>query len=261
MGSATVQGQLWGARAQQWAAYGEQICLPLFGAVLDAAHVTHGTRLLDAGCGAGLLSLLARLRGARVTCFDASAPLLAIARERLPDADIQEGDLETLPFAGASFDAIAAVNSLFYAADMSQAARELARVARPGARVVATAWGASQFLSTVFPALGPLMPPTPPGATPPKPGALSEPGALARLLEEAGLRVVDEGTVASPIVFPNHEISWRAHSSAGPNQVAIGHSGEDAVEAVYATADQAHTRPDGTIRYENEFIWVAGVRP
>jgi SAM-dependent methyltransferase len=165
-----------------------------------------------------------------------------------------------LPFADASFDAITAVNSLFYAADMYAATRELARVARPGGRVVATAWGQSDFLSTVFPALAPLMPPLPPGATPPKPGALSEPGALARLLEDAGLRVVDDGTVAAPIVFPSHEISWKAHSSAGPNRVAIEHSGEEAVHAVYEAADRAHTRPDGTIRYESEFLWVAAVR-
>ena len=58
MGSATIQGQLWGARAEDWAAYVEQVCLPLFGAALDAARVTAGTRLLDAGCGAGLLALL-----------------------------------------------------------------------------------------------------------------------------------------------------------------------------------------------------------
>jgi hypothetical protein len=66
MGSATVQGQLWGTHARDWAAYGEQICLPLQGAALDAAHVTASTRLLDAGCGAGLLALLASLRGAQV---------------------------------------------------------------------------------------------------------------------------------------------------------------------------------------------------
>jgi SAM-dependent methyltransferase len=264
MGSATIQGQLWGARPQSWAAYGEQTSLPLFGAVLDAAHVTHGSRLLDAGCGAGLLGVLASLRGAHVTCLDASASLLAIARERLPGADIREGDLEALPFVDASFDAITAVNSVFYAADTAAAASELARVAQPGARVVATAWGTpdrSEFLATIMPAVGALMPPTPLGANPPKPGALSEPGALARLLEGAGLRVVDEGTVACPFVFPSHEISWRAHSSAGPNRVAIAHSGEDAVRAVYAAADQAHTRPDGTIRYENEFFWVAAVSP
>jgi SAM-dependent methyltransferase len=264
MGSATVQGQLWGRQAQDFAAYLEQTALPLHGAALDAAHVTRGTRLLDAGCGAGLLALLASLRGARVTALDASAALLAIARERVPEADVREGDLEALPFADAAFDAVVAVNSLFYAADMGAAMRELARVARPGGRVVATAWGPPErceFLAAVLPALGPLMPSPPPGAPRGGPGALAEPGALAAVLTRAGLRVAEQGEVACPFVFPSAEAAWRANASAGPNQAAIAHSGEAAVRAAFADADRAHTRPDGSIRYENVFLWVAGERP
>ncbi len=264
MGSATMQGHLWGARAQDWAAYVEQVCLPLFGAALDAGRVTTGTRLLDAGCGAGLLALLANLRGAQVSALDASPGLLAIARQRLPAADVREGDLEALPFADASFDAVAAVNSLFYAEDMVAAMRELVRVVRPGGRLIVTAWGPPdrcEFLATVMPGLGPLMPPPPPGAQPPHPGALSEPGALAALLKRAGLGVVEEGEVACPFVFPSAGASWRGNASAGVNQAAIAHSGEAAVRAVYANADRAHTRPDGSVRYENVFLWVAGERP
>lgn len=264
MGSAAIQGRLWGARAQDWATYVEQACLPLFGAALDAARVTVGTRLLDAGCGAGLLSVLARFRGAEVTALDASPGLLAIARQRLPGADVRERDLEALPFADAGFDAVAAVNSIFYAADMAAAMRELVRVARRGGRVVVTAWGPverCEFLAAVTPGLGPLMPPPPPGTPPPHFGVLSEPGALAGLLEGAGLRVVDEGEVACPFVFPSSEASWRGNSSAGVNQAAIAHSGEAAVRAVYADADRAHMRPDGSIRYNNVFLWAAGERP
>lgn len=263
MGTAAVQGQLWGARAQDWATYVEQVGLPLFGAALDAARVTSGTRLLDAGCGAGLLALLASLRGAQVTAFDASPGLLAIARQRLPAADVRQGDLEALPFADSSFDAVTAVNSLFYAEDMAAAMRELVRVVRPGGRIVVTAWGPPErceFLTAVMPALRPLMPPPPPGAAPPHPGALSEPGALAAVLQTAGLRVVEEGEVACPFVFPNTEASWRGNASAGVNQAAIAHSGEAAVHAVYANADRTHTRPDGSVRYENIFLWVAGER-
>lgn len=264
MGSATIQGRLWGARAQDWSAHVEQVGLPLFGATLDAARVTAGTRLLDAGCGAGLLALLASFRGAVVTALDASPSLLAIARQRLPAAEVREGDLEALPFADASFDAVVAVNSVFFAADMAAAMRELVRVARRGGRVVITAWGPPEkceFLSAVMPALGPLMPPPPPGATPPHPGALSKPGALADVLKGAGLRVVDEGEVDCPFVFPSAEVSWRGHSSAGVNQAAIAHSGEAAVRAVYADADRAHMRPDGSVRYDNVFLWAAGERP
>jgi SAM-dependent methyltransferase len=242
----------------------EQVSLPLFGAALDAARVSAEMRVLDAGCGAGLLAVLARFRGADVTAFDASPGLLAIARQRLPGADVREGDLEALPIEDASFDAVIDVNSVFYAADMAAAMRELARVVRRGGRVVITAWGPPdkcQFLSAVMPALRPLMPPPPPGASPPHPGALSEPGALAGVLKEAGLRVMEEGSVSCPFVFASTEASWRGNSSAGVNQAAIAHSGEAAVRAVYAEADRAHMRPDGSVRYENVFIWAAGERP
>ena len=238
--------------------------MPLYGAVLDAAGVTEGTRLLDAGCGAGLLGLLASLRGARVTALDASAPLLAIARDRLPAAEVREGDLEALPFADGGFDAVAAVNSVFYAADMATAARELGRVVRPGGRVVVTAWGPPErceMLAAMMPALGPLMPPPPPGTPPQHPGTLSEPGALAAVLERAGLRVVEEGEVACPFVFPSGDAAWRAYASAGPNQLAIAHSGEAAVRAAFAKIDRDHTRPDGSIRYENVFLFAVGERP
>jgi hypothetical protein len=112
-----------------------------------------------------------------------------------------------------------------------------------------------------MPAVGPLLPPPLPGAPPGKPGALSEPGALAALLERAGLRVVEQGEVACPFVFASGETSWRANASAGVNQMAIAHSGEAAVRAAYAEMDRAHTRPDGSIRYDNLFLWVAGERP
>lgn len=264
MGSSTVQGKLWGARARDFAERLEQLGLPLLGAALDAALITPGSRVLDAGSGAGLLAVLASFRGARVTALDASAPLLEIARERLPSADIRQGDLEALPFDEASFDAVIAVNSVFYATDIGNAIRELKRVVRPGGRVVITVWGSPdrcELLSEILPKIFPLMPPPPPGAPPPKPGALSEPGALEAAMQKAGLQVVDKGEVACPFVFPNAEASWLANASAGPNQLAIGYSGEAAVRAVFTTADRAHTRADGSIHYNNVFLWAAGVRP
>lgn len=264
MGSAAIQGKLWGMDAQSWAECAEQATLPLHGAVLDAARVRRGTRLLDAGCGSGLDALLASLRGAKVAALDASAALLEIARARLPDADVREGDLEALPFADASFDAVAAVNSIFYAADMAAAMRELVRVVRPGGRVVVTAWGPierCEYLATMMKELGPLMPPPPPNAPPGGPAALGKPGALAAVVSAAGLRVAEQGEVSCPYVLPDAESAWRLHASSGVTQRAIAQSGEDAVHAAITEGDRAYTREDGSIRYENVFLWVAGGRP
>lgn len=48
VGSATVQGELWGAAAQDWAKIQEVTAKPVWAAALDSAIVTTGTRLLDA---------------------------------------------------------------------------------------------------------------------------------------------------------------------------------------------------------------------
>ena len=262
MGSASVQGPLWGAEAQVWSQLQEQNQLPLFGAALDAALVTTGTRVLDAGCGAGLAAVLAHLRGAEVSAIDASVDLLEIARQRLPHADIREADLEDLPFADDSFDAVIAVNSVFYATDPIAALRELRRVVRPDGRVVVTSWGpATQCeYAAVIRGLGALLPPPPPDAPARGPFALAEPGALENVLDKAGLCTVERGEVSCPNVFPNNSSAWRGSASAGGAQLAMVHSGEAAVRTAIEEANRAYTDSDGVVRYDNVFIWVTAVR-
>lgn len=65
---------------------------------------------------------------------------------------------------------------------------------------------------------------------------------------EAGLRVVETGETTCPFVFPDPVVA--RERQAGPNQLAIAPRGEDAVRAAFA-ANRAHTRTDGSIRYEN----------
>lgn len=239
MGSAEIQGPLWGAEAWDWAQFQEQTVLPLFGAVLDAAHVSSGTRFLDAGCGAGLPALLATLRGARVSAFDASTELTAIAQQRLPDADIGEADLEALPYDDSSFDAAAAINSLFYAADSSAALRELVRVTRPGGRIVVTSWGQPDQCAygSVLRAVGALLPSPPPGAPAGGPFAFSAPGVLEDVLASTGLCVSERGEVSCPFIYPDAETSLRGQLSSGVVQRAIAHSGEAAVRTAIEECD------------------------
>jgi len=112
MGTADVQGKLWGAAADDWSTLVEPMSTPLFEVVLDAVGAGAGTRLLDAGCGSGLALRLARDRGAAVTGLDASAALLGVAAARTPDADLRQGELEELPFPNDTFDAAIACNSV-----------------------------------------------------------------------------------------------------------------------------------------------------
>src|SRR5579884_2744505 len=72
MGSAQAQGQLWGAQARNWADLMEKMSLPIYHVVLDKTNVGRGTRLLDIGCGTGMLAQLAAQLGASVSGLDAS---------------------------------------------------------------------------------------------------------------------------------------------------------------------------------------------
>ena len=74
-------------------------------AMLRLAGDVAGRRILDAGCGSGLLSAALRAEGAVVTGFDVSAAMVDLARRRLgDDADLHVADLSApLPFADAEF--------------------------------------------------------------------------------------------------------------------------------------------------------------
>jgi ubiquinone/menaquinone biosynthesis C-methylase UbiE len=141
MKSATRQGRLWGAAAQDWAKLQEPLARRLWEAMLDAAAVGPGTRVLDAGCGAGGASVLAAGRGAHVNGLDAAEALLAIARRRLPDGDFRTGGLEALPYPDGTFDAILVADVLPYVADPLATLRELRRVCAWQGRLVVATWG------------------------------------------------------------------------------------------------------------------------
>jgi SAM-dependent methyltransferase len=256
MGSADIQGKLWGAAARDWAEANEPSCEPFYEAVFDAIALTGGQRLLDAGCGAGLAMQLAAKRGASVTGLDASDGLLAIAAERVPDADLRQGDLEQLPYPDDSFDAVTAFNSVQYAADPVSALRELRRVATPNAPVGLVTWGTAEQCESrvILAAIGGLLPPPPAGAG--GPFALSEPGNLEALAESAGLTPQDAGDVPTPFIYPDLATAVRAQLSSGPARRAIEYAGERATRDALTAAFAGSRRPDGTYRQDNSFRYL-----
>jgi SAM-dependent methyltransferase len=255
MGSAQIQGRLWGAAATDWAQLVEPLMTPLFEAVFDELQVGPETRLLDAGCGSGLALRLAHKRGATVTGLDASAELLEVARERVPTADLREGDLEELPFPDATFNAATAFNSVQYAADPVAALRELRRVAAPGAEVAVVTWAPAERCETgvVLGALGSLLPGSP-GAG--GPFALSTPGALEELVTAAGLTPGRAGEVASPFSFPDLDTAVRGILASGPARRAVEHAGLDATTETLRSAFAGSRQPDGSYHQDNAFRYV-----
>jgi ubiquinone/menaquinone biosynthesis C-methylase UbiE len=98
----------------------------------------HSGRLLDAGCGPGYeaIALKQSFPNARVTGIDLSEPLLDLARRNAADADLgdvityQSGDVEHIPFADDSFDAVLSVFMFHIVADPVMMCNEIERVLR-----------------------------------------------------------------------------------------------------------------------------------
>jgi SAM-dependent methyltransferase len=253
MGSASVQGPLWGAAARDWADITEPAQIPFYETAFDAVHVGRGTRLLDVGCGAGLALQLAVQRGATPTGIDAAAGLLQVAAERLPDADLREGDIEELPYLDDTFDAVTAFNSVQYAGNPTAAVREIKRVAKPGASVALVTWGTAEQcdMRVVMTAIGSLLPPPPPGAG--GPFALAAPGAFEALVEGAGLTAERAIDVPTPYIYPDVATAVRAQLTSGPARMAINSAGRDALAAALEEAYESVTKPDGTVHLDNVF--------
>ena len=255
MGTAAIQGELWGAKAADWAEIQEPSWRPVFEFVLTTANVGPGTRLLDVGCGSGGLLAVAQARGAEPAGLDASEALVAVARKRLPNARIEVGEMEDLPFADGEFDVVTGVNAFQFAGDPVRALAEAGRVCRNDGAVVMLVWGERQKCELLAVAGAAIVPFLPANAGPP-PLPFAEPGFMEDLMRQSGLGPTAAGDLKASLAFPSLEMAVRAVSSAGVATRAERHSGMAKVRAAIATALGRYARPDGSVSLDNQFRWV-----
>lgn len=246
---------MWSSAVRDWAELCGAAILPLQHVVLDAARVSRGTRVLDVGCGSGETLLMASLRGAEPAGIDLAPGLLALAKERLPSADLRNGDMQDLPFKAESFDAVLYVNSLMFPPDRARAVAEGARVLAPGGRVVVGAWAEPERcqLAPIFQAIMGLLPEKPEGG----PFVLGPPDATASLLKGAGLNVIETHEAEMPLRLMGEEALVRAMLAAGPAQAVVHMVGEDTVSAAIRKAGAPFRQEDGSYLLQNVVRVVA----
>jgi len=118
---------------------------------------TPGTRLLDVGCGAGQLAMIAARAGAQVVGCDIAANWLEKARARAAaeglEITFEEGDAESLPYADAQFDVVTSLIGAMFAPRPDLVAAELTRVCRPGGMIAMANWTLGGFVGQMFKAI------------------------------------------------------------------------------------------------------------
>lgn len=120
-------------------------------------------QVLDVACGTGNLAIPAARSGAQVTGIDIAPNLVeqaqAWARTEGLAIRFEEGNVEQMPYAEASFDTIVTMFGAMFAPRPDATAAELVRVCRPGGRVAMANWTPDGFIGQMFKIMGKHVPP------------------------------------------------------------------------------------------------------
>jgi len=139
-------------------------------ALVAAAGVRAGDRVLDVAAGSGNASLPAAEAGADVVATDLTPELVQIGRDRSAAHGLtirwDEADAESLPFGDDAFDVTLSCVGVMFAPFHQPVADELVRVTRPGGRIGLINWTPEGFIGRLFAAMKPFAAPPPPGASP-----------------------------------------------------------------------------------------------
>jgi ubiquinone/menaquinone biosynthesis C-methylase UbiE len=189
--------------------------------VVDAAELAAAERVLDVACGTGIVARTAADRlgsGATVTGLDINENMLDVARRIRPDIEWRHGDALELPVPDAAFDVVLCQAALMFLPDVPRALGEMARVVKPGGRVVVQVWGSLQtqpayscFVEVAARHAGPdavsLL-----GTY----WSLGDIQSLERKLEGAGLDVIERRTRLEPARFDSIDELVRIEMDSTP---------------------------------------------
>ena len=138
---------------------------PLGVALVDAARVRGGMRVLDAAAGDGNVALEAAARGASVTALDLAGDMVRHGRARSEARGLRidwvKADVESLPFPDGRFDRILSNLGVVYAPRPPVAAAELVRCLAPRGAIALTSWTADSFQGQATGVVRGFLPSTP----------------------------------------------------------------------------------------------------
>jgi SAM-dependent methyltransferase len=192
---------------------------PLAEQFADAAGVTAGETGVDVGCGPGALTgvLMERLGTGSVFACDPSPPFCDECAARHPGVVVKQGRAEAIPFETDTADHAMAQLVLHFVSAPETAAREMARVVRPGGSVAACVWDfddGMKMLRAFWDAALSIDPQAPDEA---RTLRFGRPAEIADLFASVGLERIQESTLAVSSTYSSFDELWNGFlAGVGP---------------------------------------------
>lgn len=107
-------------------------------------------KILEVGCGEGKFFDNIQIADHNITQLDYTEHMVATVKTHYPKRHVLQGDVQALPFADHSFDAVFAIAMLYHVPDVMKGLKEIARVLKPGGTLYASTHGEDGFLGYII---------------------------------------------------------------------------------------------------------------
>jgi SAM-dependent methyltransferase len=208
------------AQKQGWAHFAplEAITIAPAARLVHHAGIVSSDRVLDVGCGTGVVAITAARLGACATGLDLTPQLVDRARENARiaqvDASWYEGDAEALPFDDGVFDVVVSQFGHMFAPRPEVATAEMLRVLKPGGTIAFATWPPELLMGRIFSLIGGYMPPPPADVAPPP--LWGDPNVVRQRLGSAVADIAfDRDRMLVPTMSPRHHLDM-TERTAGP---------------------------------------------
>lgn len=225
-----------------------------------------GAKYLDVACGTGNSAIPAAKAGAQVTGVDIATNLLAQARKRAADEQLdirfEEGDAEELPYPDRSFDVVVSMFGAMFAPRPDRVAAEFLRVCRPGGMIAMANWTSQGFVAKMSQVTSKRVPP-PPGI--PVPALWGDESTVKQRLGHGCSELTcTRRQVVLAYPFPPKETFAFFLQYFGPTKMAFARldaAGQAELSTQLGSLWMEHnTATDGTTAVEAEYLEVHAIR-
>jgi ubiquinone/menaquinone biosynthesis C-methylase UbiE len=243
---------------------------PMGDEIIKSLQLKEDDYVLDIAAGTGEpgLTIAALVRNGKVVITDLSEDMLEIAKENallrgIKNIETKACDVCELPFPDNTFNAISCRFGFMFFPDMLLAAKEMARVLKPGGRISTSVWNGPEKNFWVTASMGTInrnmeLPPPPPGS----PGMFrcAQDQLIADLFRQAGFKNITQKEVPGKLKCQTADTYWNMMTEvAAPFVAALSKADNAMKEKIKAEVLQAVNArfPDGNVQIDSSALVIS----